>query len=85
MRERVLDALFKSNVNVLDAVRAGDDVAAKITSNAAEVSRSPNVVVPVKLPPVITGFVASTGVPVPDDAVHDGTPAVFPETVCCRK
>lgn len=53
----VLAALTRSNVNVLPAVSAVDDVVAIVTSNAAEVSLIPKLVIAVCVPPFMVGLV----------------------------
>lgn len=53
----VLAALTKSSVSVLPAVNAVDDVAAIVTSNAAEVSLIPKLVIAVCVPPFMVGLV----------------------------
>ena len=65
----VLEALSKSKVRVLPAVNAVVEVAAKVTSKAAEVSLMARPVSPVMLPPAMVGAVARTALPVPVTAV----------------
>ncbi len=55
----VLDALTMSMVSVRPAVSVVDDVAAKVTSNAADVSRIARPVSPASVPPVIATLLAA--------------------------
>lgn len=81
---KVLAALTISIVNVRPAVRAVEDVAAIVTSNAAEVSRTPNPVNAVCVPPEIDGLVANTTLPDPVEDVQDGAAELVPSPVCPR-
>lgn len=49
---RVRETLITSNVKVLPAVKAVEEVAAKVKSKAAEVSLNPNPVIPARVPEV---------------------------------
>lgn len=66
-----LAALIISIVNDRPAVRATDEVAAIVTSKAAEVSRIPREVRAVWVPPAMVGDVPRTTLPEPVDAVND--------------
>lgn len=67
----VFAALIKSNVSDLPAVNAVEEVAARVTSNAADVSLIPRVVRPVWVPPAIAGAVANTTFPDPVEVVNE--------------